>query len=62
MKKNKTLIILIIAFVVLLGGAYILYSQLGQSQTPDATVCEIDAHLGHNYLSLKTIRRHQKYN
>ena len=35
MKNNKTLIILIIAFVVLLGGAYILYSQLGQSQTPD---------------------------
>lgn len=35
MKNNKTLIILIIAFVVLLGGAYILYSQLGESQTPD---------------------------
>ena len=35
MKNKKTLIILILAFVVLLGGAYILYSQLGQSQTPD---------------------------
>lgn len=35
MKNNKTLIILILAFVVLLSGAYILYSQLGQSQTPD---------------------------
>ena len=35
MKKNKTLIILIIAFVVLLGGAYILYFQLCESQTPD---------------------------
>ena len=35
MKNNKTLIILILAFVVLLGGAYILYSQLGESQTPD---------------------------
>ena len=35
MKNNKTLIILFITFVVLLGGAYILYSQLGQSQSPD---------------------------
>ena len=35
MKNKKTLIILILAFVVLLGGAYILYSQLGESQTPD---------------------------
>ncbi len=35
MKNKKTLIILILVFVVLLGGAYILYSQLGESQTPD---------------------------
>ncbi|MBE7049842.1 MAG: TlpA family protein disulfide reductase [Ruminococcaceae bacterium] len=35
MKNKKTLIILILAFAVLLGGAYILYSQLGQSQLPD---------------------------
>jgi len=28
----------------------------------DATVCEIDAHFGHDYLSLKTMRRHQKSN
>ena len=35
MKNKKTLIIFILAFVVLLGGAYVLYSQLGQSQTPD---------------------------
>ena len=35
MKNKKTLIILILAFVVLLGGAYILYSQLGQSQSSD---------------------------
>ena len=35
MKNKKTLIILILVFVVLLGGAYILYSQLGQSQAPD---------------------------
>ena len=35
MKNKKTLIILILAFVVLLGGAYFLYSHLGQSQAPD---------------------------
>ena len=35
MKNKKTLIILILAFVVLLGGAYILYSQLGESQSSD---------------------------
>jgi len=28
----------------------------------DATVCEIDAHFGHKYLTHKTMRRHQKYN
>ena len=27
----------------------------------DETVCEIDAHFKHDYLSLKTMRRHQKY-
>jgi len=27
----------------------------------DATVCEIDAHFGHKYLTHKTMRRHQKY-
>ena len=36
--------------------------QQTESLETDATVCEIDAHLGHNYLSLKTIRRHQKSN
>lgn len=35
MKNKKTLIILILAFIILLGGAYMLYSQLGESQTPD---------------------------
>ena len=27
----------------------------------DATVCEIDAHFRHKYLTQKTIRRQQKY-
>ena len=35
MKNKKTLIILIFVFVVLIGGAYILYSQLGDSQALD---------------------------
>ena len=36
--------------------------QQTESLETDATVCEIDAHFGHDYLSLKTMRRHQKYN
>ena len=36
--------------------------QQTESLETDATVCEIDAHFRHIYLSLKTMRRHQKYN
>ena len=36
--------------------------QQTESLETDVTVYEIDAHLGHNYLSLKTMRRYQKYN
>ncbi len=35
MNNKKTLIIFILAFVVLFGGAYLLYARLGQSQAPD---------------------------
>lgn len=35
MKKNKTLLIVILAFVLFIGGAYVLYSKLGQEVTPD---------------------------
>lgn len=34
MKNNKTLIILVLTLVVLIGGAYALYSHFGESQVP----------------------------
>ena len=35
MKKNKTLLIMILAFALLLGGAYALYDKLSGEMTPD---------------------------
>ncbi len=35
MKKNKSIIIVILAFVLLLGGAYVLYDKLSQDIAPD---------------------------
>lgn len=35
MNKNKTLLIVILAFILLLGGAYVLYGKLSQDAVPD---------------------------
>lgn len=35
MKKNKTLLIMVLAFALLLGGAYALYNKLSGEMTPD---------------------------
>ena len=35
MKKNKTLLMVILAFALLLGGAYVLYDKLSQEMAPD---------------------------
>lgn len=35
MKKNRSLLLLILAFVLLLGGAYALYGRLSQTMAPD---------------------------
>jgi len=35
MKQKKTLLIIILVFVLLLGGAYVLYDRLGQDMAPD---------------------------
>lgn len=35
MQKNKSLLLIILAFALLLGGAYVLYSKLSQEVTPD---------------------------
>ena len=35
MKKNKTLLLVILAFILLLGGAYVLYNRLSQEVSPD---------------------------
>ena len=35
MKNKKTLLILILVFVLLLGGAYVLYDRLGETASPD---------------------------
>ena len=34
MKKNKTLLIMILAFALLLGGAYVLYDRLRREMAP----------------------------
>ena len=41
MNKKKTLLILILVFVLLLGGAYFLYSQLGQDYAPDQLATQV---------------------
>jgi len=35
MNNKKTLLIILLAFVLLIGGAYVLYTQLGESLAPD---------------------------
>ena len=35
MKKNKTLLVVILAFVLLMGGAYVLYDKLSREMAPD---------------------------
>lgn len=35
MNKNKTLLIIVLVFVLLLGGAYVLYNRLAQDAAPD---------------------------
>ena len=35
MKKKKTILVVALAFVLLLGGAYVLYNRLAQDATPD---------------------------
>lgn len=35
MKKNRSLLIVILAFVLLIGGAYVLYNKLSQGVAPD---------------------------
>ena len=34
MKNKKTLLILLLVFVLLLGGAYVLYDRLGETAAP----------------------------
>ena len=38
MKNKKTLLVIILVFVLLLGGAYALYNQLGQNMTADQMI------------------------
>ena len=35
MNKNKTLLIIVLVFALLLGGAYVLYNRLAQDAAPD---------------------------
>lgn len=43
MKKNKTLLAVILAFVLLLGGAYTLYDKLSQGMAPDQLAAQEEA-------------------
>lgn len=40
MKKNLSLVVLLAAFVLVLGGAFLLYSRLGSQYTPDTLASE----------------------
>ena len=40
MRSKKTLLIVILIFALVLGGAYVLYTQLGQWMTPDQLVLD----------------------
>ena len=40
MKQKKTVLILVLAFVLLLGGASVLYKQLGDKMTPDQLIMQ----------------------
>jgi len=42
MKNKKTLVILLLAFVLLLAGAYVLYDRLGDSLNPDRLAVQND--------------------
>ena len=43
-KKNVRMIIILFAFVLFLGGAYLLYAQLGQKMTPEKLTVEEPKH------------------
>ena len=43
MNKNKTLFIVALVFVLLLGGAYVLYNRLAQKAAPDQLSVQSDA-------------------
>lgn len=43
MNKNKTLLIVILAFVLLLGGAYVLYDRLSQDAAPEQLAVQSSA-------------------
>jgi len=42
MNKKKNIIILVLAFVLLIGGASVLYTQLGKNDAPDSLVIQGD--------------------
>lgn len=42
MSKKKNVIILVLAFVLLIGGASVLYAQLGKNDTPDRLLIQED--------------------
>ena len=46
MKNNKVLLLLIVAFVVLLGGAYVLYEKLSDSVENDVLIGQTDSTAG----------------
>lgn len=43
MKKNKTLLLMILAFALLLGGAYVLYDKLSREMAPDQLALQGEA-------------------
>ena len=47
MRKKKNMIILVLVFVLLIGGASVLYSQLSENNTPDSLLIQEDQNKSH---------------
>ena len=47
MRKKKNIMILVLVFVLLIGGASVLYTQLSQNNTPDSLLIQEDQNKSH---------------
>ena len=58
MSKKKNVIILVLVFVLLVGGALVLYTQLGKNDTPDRLLIQEDQNKKDNESQNESSRFH----